>query len=215
MAIALQNLGGTNVLEVDGTHKAARVSLRPPEVLGWNSVGASSGLISSPPGVNALMFSFRNASPNPVLISRVGIGFLTTTAFTAAQSIEFGLTVARNYTVADSGGIAIALTGSNGKHRTSLATPAAVDGRILSTGQMNIGTRTLDGTQLAQQTGWSGGVGVTIPASLNNLFRHDAGDYPLILEQNEGITIVNNVAFGAGGVGKLCVNMEFAEVNSF
>jgi hypothetical protein len=215
MAIALQNLAGTDVLEIDEAFKAARVSLRPCEVLSWNSIGVSSGLIASGMGVNALLFSFRNASANPVLVRRVGLGFMTTTAFTVAQTVEFGLVVARNFTAAATGGSPVSLTGSNGKHRTSLATPTSLDCRILSTAPANIGTRTLDANQISQQTGWSGGLGVTIPVGLDNLFQHTPGDYPLVLAQNEGFEIVNNLAFGAGGVGKLTVNFEFAEAASY
>jgi hypothetical protein len=45
MAIQLQNTTGT-VMEVDTAFKAARASLRPSESLGWNSIGAQSGLVA-------------------------------------------------------------------------------------------------------------------------------------------------------------------------
>ena len=66
-----------------------------------------------------------NASANPVIVRRVGVGLTLTTGFTAAQELRFQLQVARSWTVADSGGTAVALTGNNCKHRTSLATPTS------------------------------------------------------------------------------------------
>jgi hypothetical protein len=47
------------------------------------------------------------------------------------------------------------------------------------------------------------------------LLTHDAGDYPLILAQNEGFIITNDVVMGAVGVIRLQVNIEFAEVTSY
>jgi hypothetical protein len=47
------------------------------------------------------------------------------------------------------------------------------------------------------------------------LLSHEAGDYPVILAQNEGLVITNGVAMGAAGVINLHVNVEFAEVASY
>jgi hypothetical protein len=148
-------------------------------------------------------------------VRRVGAGFVTTTAFTAAQQVELGLLLARNWTVADSGGTVIALTGNNGKHRTSLGTPTSIDCRIATTAALTGGTRTVDANTIGQQAGWSAGAGVTIPPSPDNLLQHAAGDYPLVLTQNEGFFVVNLFAMGAAGVGKAYVNFEFAEVAGY
>jgi len=214
MAISLQNLAGTNVLEVDGAFKAARVSLRPLEALGWNSVGAkSSGLTSI--AAAAPLFSFRNMSANPILVRRAGVGFITTTAFTAPQAVDFGLQVARAFTVSDTGGTPIALTGNNGKHRTSLATSSSIDCRIAASAALVAGSKTLDANHLGMVAGYSAGVGVTITPAPDNLFQHDAGDYPLVLAQNEGFNITNLTAIATGGGGLLFVNFEFAEAASY
>lgn len=213
--MAIQTQGSTgNVMEVDTAFKAARMSMRPVETLGWHSLGGQSGSLSGP-AANVPLFAFRNTGLNPIIVRRVGLGFITNVAFTVPQITDFGLAFARNWTASDTGGTAIALTGSNCKHRTSLATPAGVDCRIATTPNLGNGTRTLDANYIGQQAGWSAGAGTTIPPVLNNLFQHDAGDYPLLLAQNEGIVIVNLTAFGAGGTGKLYVNMEFAEVVSY
>ena len=210
----LLGAGGVNQMEVDGGFKAARVSLRPPEILGWYALGAQSGLLTGAVA-NSAVFSFRNISANPIMVRRVGAGFIATTAFTAAQRVDLGLQVARAFTASDTGGTAIALTGNNAKVRTSLATLTSVDARIASTAALTAGTKTLDTNHLAQIGAWVGAVGGGIAPAANNLLSHDPGDHPLVLAQNEGFNIMNLTAMGAGGVGILYVNLELAETLSF
>ncbi len=213
MAIQTQGTTG-NVMEVDTSFKAARATLRPAESLAWHSIGASTGLITGI-AAGAANFSLRNISSNVLIIRRVGIGFVTTTAFTAAQLMEFGLTVARAFTASDTGGTIVNLTGSNAKHRTSLATLTSVDCRVSGAAALVAGTRTLDGTSLATIGGWSAAAGQTIVPAPDNLLQHAAGDYPLVLAQNEGLIIQNLTTMGAAGVGKLYVNLEVAEAVSY
>lgn len=214
MAIIQSGGAAGTALLVDANFGAARVAVRPMDVLGWNSVGVASGLVTGL-AAGATIFSFRNLSNNPVLVRRAGVGFVTTTAFTAAQMVSFGLSAARAFTVSDSGGTAIALTGNNAKHRTSLVTPTSLDCRIATTGALTAGTRTVDANALGIQAGWSGAAGATIAPALNNLLSHDTGDYPVVLAQNEGLLVVNQTAMGAGGVGTAFVGIEFAEASAF
>lgn len=201
---------------VDATMKALRNSLRPMECLAWLSIGAASGALTGA-GANTPVFSFRNISANPIVIRRVGVGFIATTGFTAAQIVDFGLLVARSFTASDSAGTAIALTGSNAKMRSSLATVTSVDCRIAAAAALTAGTRTLDTNHLGQVGGYAGAAlaGVIVAPASNNLLQHDAGDYPLVLAQNEGFTITNITALGAAGVGRLYVNCELAEAVSY
>ena len=204
----------TRSAEIDATMKAIRASIRPQEALSWISAAERSGSLTGP-AANTALFSFRNLSANPVLVRRVGCGFLTTTAFTAAQEVAFGLKVARAFTASDTAGTALALTGSNAKHRTSLATLSSIDCRICAAANLTAGTKTLDSNNLGIAGGWSGAVGVTVQPSLNNLFAHDPEDYPLVLAQNEGLNIMNLVAFGAAGIGIFYAAIEVAEVSSY
>lgn len=214
MAIQILGQDGSSVLAVDATFDAARVTLRPVEVLGWYSLAAKSGLATGI-AANGSIFSLRNISSNLLMVRRVGVGFNTTTAFTAAQIVDVGLIVARAFTASDSGGTAITITGNNGKVRTSLATPTSVDCRISTTAALTAGTKTKDTNHLGLAAGWSGAAGQGIAPALNNLYSHDTGDYPLILNQNEGINIDVITAMGAAGVGNFYVNIEFAEVASY
>lgn len=214
MAIQILGQDGATVQKIDASFGASRVALRPAEVTSWLSIGAQSGNLSAL-AANTAVFSLRNLSANLLMIRRVGVGFITTTAFTIAQKIDFGLMVARAFTVSDTAGTAIALVGTNAKHRTSLGTLTSVDCRVAAAAALGAGTKTLDTNHLGQTGGWSGAAGITIQPAQDNLLQHSAGDYPVILAQNEGINIMNLTAMGAVGVGVLYVNLEVAECVSY
>lgn len=214
MAIQLLGADGTTLLAVDPQFQAQRVSLRPMQNLSWNSVGAQSGALTAA-GANTPIFSFRNLSANPIVIRRAGVGFITITAFTAGQIVDYGLMVARAFTVSDSGGTAIALIGNNAKHRTNLGTLTSVDCRIATTTALTAGTKTLDTNHLSQVGAFSSAIGVSLTPGLDNLLSNDAGDHPLILAQNEGINVMNITAMGTAGVIRAYVNLEIAEVTSY
>ena len=210
--------GGTSAAlqEVDSTFKAGRVTIRPAESLAWHSVGARSGAVTTATATGAL-FSFRNLSGNPIIVRRIGVGFVCTAGFTAGQELAFGLKVARAFTASDSGGTAIAITGNNTKMRTALALPTSVDCRIATTGALTAGTKTLDTNDLATVGAFAATTttGTVLAPALNNLLSHDTGDYPLVLAQNEGFNIQNLILMGAGGVGTFYANIEFAEAAAY
>jgi len=211
MAIQLQGNGGT-VAEVDSTFRAARITIRPQEVINWNSIAGTSGLLT---GVAAAgpVFSFRNTGANPIIVRRVSLGFYTTTAFTAAQGLAYQMFKATGFTASDTGGTALYTAGQN-KHRGSFTNiSSAPDIRISTTAALTAGTRTLETVPLAAACGSSTGVGTGLPTI--NLFSHDPGDYPLVLAQNEGFVIANGFAMGAAGVINLQTAVEFAEVTSY
>lgn len=211
MAIQVQGNGGT-VQEVDSTFRAARITIRPAELIGYYSYGAASGLLT---GVAAAgpVFSFRNTGSNLLIIRRVQVGFITTTAFTAAQGLAYQLLRASSFTVSDSGGTALYTAGQN-KSRTSFTNiSSAPDIRISTTAALTAGTRTLETVSLGIASGSSTGVGTSMPQT--TLLEQDAGDYPLVLAQNEGFVITNVVAMGAAGVINLHVNIEFAEATAY
>jgi hypothetical protein len=211
---SIENIAGTAAAEVDPSFSAVRMSLRPMEATGWHSVGLLTGALTGI-AANAAIFSFRNISANPILVRRIGVGFITTTAFTAAQMVQYGVKVARAFTASDTLGTAIALTGSNTKLRTALAVPTSVDCRISAAAALGAGTKTLDPNDIGTAIGFAGGVGQGITPALNNLFAHDTGDHPLTLVQNEGFNIMNLLLMGAAGVGTAVINFEFAEATDY
>jgi hypothetical protein len=212
---AIENITGT-FAEVDPALKSLRTSIRPPECLGWFSVGAQTGNMTAI-ATAAPIFSLRNIGTNSLIVRRVGVGLVATVGYTSAQKFDVALVVARNFTVSDSGGTTIAFAGSNAKHRTSLATLTSADCRIATTAALTSGTKTLDVNYVSQVFGWAatGAAGVVIPSSMDNLLKHDSGDYPIILGQNEGINIVSLTLGGAGGTVNALINIEITEAVSF
>ena len=205
--------GASGVLaEIDAGSLAQRVSLRPTRTLAWNSLGAQTGLLT---GIVAggRIFSLRNNhASNLILVRRVGLGIITTTAFTAAQLVEFGLLVGRAFTVSDTVGTDITPLTNNTKHRASLAVPN-VQGRISATAVVSGGTITTPDANYVGITGlWSSAVGVSLTPSMSNLLEHPADDLPLVLAANEGVVIQNITLMGAAGVVKAYINIEYAEI---
>lgn len=207
----LESLTGT-AAEVDNAFKAARATLRPMESLAWLEVAARSGALAGA-AANSAVFSLRNMSANPLIVRRLGIGWTSTTGFTVAQELAWGLMFARAFTVSDTAGTAISLAGNNCKVRTSLGALTSVDCRISAAVALTAGTKTLDTNHLGIVGAYAAATtaGNLLPPSNNNLQQHDPGDYPLVLAQNEGINVMNLVAMGAAGVGTLTVTLEVAE----
>jgi len=211
MAIQIQGNGGTTQ-EVDATFRAARVSLRPAEVIGYYTVSGASGALT---GVAAAgpVWSFRNTGANLILVRRVSIGFVTTTAFTTAQGLDYQMLRANSFTASDSGGTALFTAGQN-KHRNSFTNiTSAPDIRIASTGALTAGTRTLETAGVGIAGGSSTAVGTSMP--ITDILEQDSGDYPFVLAQNEGFVITNGIAMGAAGVIRLQVAVEYAETAAY
>ena len=206
---------------VDPTMQAIRFSERPPEILGSYQYAITSGALTVV-AAGGLVFSFRfnpAVVTNLCMIRRVEIGFATTTAFTAAQTLQYSMQIARAFTAVDSGGTSGAFTQANtGKMRTSMPTSQmSLTGsniQIATTGAMSAGTRTLDTQPMAYMSG-------SVPAStaINNIpltaiYQHQSGDYPLILAYQEGFIINNVQTMGAAGVGNLTVNVQWMELSA-
>jgi hypothetical protein len=146
-------------------------------------------------------------------VKRISVGFVTTTAFGAAQQMGFGVVTARSFTGADSGQTAIVLTGNNNKYRTSLASSSVTDARISATAAITVGTRTLDANSLGTTNFWVPGVGTSLAQT--DLISYDANDYPIVLANNEGFVINNLILMGATGVGTAVVNVEWFEAAAY
>jgi hypothetical protein len=218
------NLNGTGanagiLAQVDPLFQALRVSHRPIDVTGggWFSQALVSGALT---GVAAggSVFQFRMAAAGVfALVRRIRLSALTTTAFTSTQQqLDFALYVARSYTVNGTGGNVGTLSGNTSKYRTSYSEIQATDLRIASTAALGAGTWTLDSSPLSYMTGWSGGLGTGIlqPAPI---LQYDAEDHPLVLNgsNEEGLNIEMITAMGTGGVIKLYIDIEWAEVTSY
>jgi len=217
MAVQLQGNSGVTA-EVEANTRAMRVVIRPADVgaLGSYEISETSGTMAAGLAASSPIYSFRwgSASGLAVIRSIYMSAGNAGTAFAAGIG-TFKLIAARSFTVADTGGTAIAVTGNNAKMRTSHGTSLLSDARIASTATLTAGTRTLDATAIGCIT-----IPVSTAASTSLLSPgtkiFDAGssqEYPLILAQNEGFVITATVP--ATGTWAFAVNVEWDEVVSF
>lgn len=208
----------TTLMTVDPTMKAAHMVIKPDELTGAYQLSLTSGALTTVAAGTAsagTVFSFRYApgTGNVCVVKRISVGFVTTTAFSSAQQMGFGLFAARSFSGADSGGTAATLSGNNNKYRTSLATTSVSNINIGTTGALTAGTRTLDAQPLGTVNFWVSGVGTSLTTT--DLISYDPNDYPFVLANQEGFVIQNQILMGAAGVGTLVVNVEWFEATSY
>lgn len=208
-----------------------RVLAHPANALGyyaWNGSVAYTGLATLAP-----LFSMRwGDATRLAVILKVEIQVITTTTASAASVNERQLIIARSFTVADTGGTAVTLTGNNQKRRSSQGTSLVSDMRV--GGPLTAGTRTLDAAPVSTVVGWSGALstGTVIGASGSSpvgaarstegggvmaklLDATNGQDYPIVLAQNEGIIIRMGAAQPTGAANQTFFNIVWAEVNAY
>jgi hypothetical protein len=217
---------GTELL-IDPTFGSVRTRLVPAEygnqgVYGGHyQAAAVTGAITVIAGGGAI-FSTRWAAvaggPSFMLLKRVQLAWVVTTAFGAAQVIDFDIVRATAFTVSDSGGTALTpFTGNNNKVRSSIMNTSQVtDMRIAAAAALTAGTRTQDanpfgylpaGTQPAANTA------LLTAAGLTDLYKDDAiAQHPQMFGNNEGFQIRVVTTMGATGIMKAYVVVTWAEV---
>lgn len=207
---------GTTVAKADNSFDALRVSMYPNELTAKYMITMSTGALTGvAAGTANIVFAMRQLDTTVLQIRRIGLSWLTTTGYTAAQYQDWQVHIARSYSVSSSGGTPWASTSNNSKIRTSLAAPTSMDMRIATTLALTAGTFTADTNPVAQcgcnnAAATAGGL---IPFVW--LVDQGPGDYPIILAQNEGIVISPVTAMGAAGVGTLTVTVEFCQAAAY
>jgi len=201
-----------DVMTVDPTFKAARVSIRPPEVTGAYRLAQRSGIIAASTAATSILYAFRYTGTGVAVISSVRVGLNVTTGYTAG-SIVFSIWATRSYTVTETTAYTAAtLTTNNAKLRTSFATCAVAAG-ICTTTTISGGTGTDDAQPLSAVT-------FNLPATITgqpvqDFFNFNLQSYPLVCAQNEGFRIRNDTAFAATGASNLVVSIEWFEASAY
>jgi hypothetical protein len=214
----------TDLLTVDPTTKAARVTAKPTEygTLGHYKWGASTGILPAALGANSEIVQFRwSNSTNLCLITKIRVSAaVTTTFFAAGVPVEIDIIKSTAWTVAGTGGTAPTLAATL-KTRSSMGNSliAAGDLRIATTAALGAGTKTLEANSMASLVAAG-----PITASLNGtiippgtvMWEPDMGDgeHPLLLGTNEGFSI-RSVAVPATGTWRFSVNINWVELSAF
>lgn len=190
------------------------------QILGFYRASLTTGLLT---GVAAgtstaghiMALRWRDAS-KLFLLKYIRLRWQTTTAFTAAQEMLFKAIRASGYTAAHTGGTQIAVSGQAFKARTAhpATAIAANDLSVGGVGALTAGTHTLDAEAFASLNAFSQlGASPFMPYGEKEDWLEAEGASPLILAQDEGIIVRNEVAMGAAGVGRLTVDLAWAEAN--
>ena len=202
---------------MEANTRAARVTVRPIDVgsLGAYSVAATSGTIAAGAVANAPVFSFRWGDATRVcLVRKVSVAMASLATGFAAGIGQLGFIIARGFSSSDSGGIVLTLTGNNAKRRTSFGSTLVTDSRISSTGALTAGTRTLDTNDASLLQFAVGTATNTVMLATMPIWSPDwAGDWPLVLVQNEGFIIRATVP--ATGTWQVQVCVEWCETAAF
>ena len=219
----LTNAAGTVQTDVDAVHKALRVTAKPQDhgSNGHYAWGGFTGILPAAIAANSEIFQFRNAAATLCLIQRVKISAcVSTTFFAAGVPVQIDLIRSTSWSVAGTGGTAVAPAALLRKRNTfANSVIASGDMRIATTAALGAGTKTLDTYALAAIAAPG-----PITASLNGqiiapdttLFESPISDghYPLTLAQNEGFSI-RAVAVPGTGTWTATVAVEWIEVASY
>jgi hypothetical protein len=214
MGIKLTGNAGGNV-EVEPGNLAMRVVIRPDDYasLGIYHLGGTSGTMTAGLAAASPVFSFRYGGSNLALVKKIIISAgNTATAFTAGL-ISFNLFVARSFSASDTGGTGITPTTTSNRLRTTMATTGVTDIRISSTGTLTAGTRTPDAQALAILATSIPNVAGTPLFAPFAIFEARAGEFPLVLANNEGFIILATVP--ATGTWSFSVNVMWEELTTY
>lgn len=217
--------GSTSDLQTVTPKLAGRVAGPYPATTattnGFYHLGATSGLVTgvaAGDATNGHLFAFRNTSATLMMVTRLQFQWFTTTGFTAAQEFRLALFRLTGYTASHTGGTAITAAGAGGmKRRSSYANSVLGDARIATTVQLTAGTHTFDAQPW--MTGAYSELAAAATVQMGRFEREwrisESDNHPLVLTTNEGIVVRNEIAMGAGGVGRLSIEVDWFEDTSW
>ena len=213
MSVVLAGNAGV-ASEVEANTRALRTTPRPIDVgsLGSYSIAGTTGTVAAGAAANSLIFTFRwTSATNTALIRKVTTAMASLgTGFTAGVG-SCGIIFARGFTVADTGGTTLTITGNNAKRRTSFGTTTLQEARISTTAALTAGTRTLDAQDLALTMFAVSAATNTVMLPTTAIWSPDfSGEWPMVLAQNEGFSVRYTVP--ATGTWQAQFGVEWSEV---
>lgn len=216
--------------QVDRTHRAGRVSIRPWEHDAgghYRIAGRSGGLTSATVTAAGPLFSLRwspQTSNLLLALLRLKAFYIPTVVFSSAQELGLDLARVTGFTASDSTGTAIVPSAMRDR---AMPASSVTDARIAATTVLTAGTRTVDTTSVLEIGG--GLVNVVNAAAATAYvnpteggpqafgFDYDPlmrGEYPLILSKDEGFLVRNTVVFPAAGTATLVVVAHVVEFSN-
>ena len=176
-------------------------------------LSAQSGLmtgIAAGTGTAGHLFAWRWTDATKICILRtLRIRLQVVTAFTAAQEVSLRLFRLTGYSASHTGGTQITVFP---KKETRLPASLVNDARIATASALTAGTHTLDGQEFGGLAAWSqGGAAPLVNVSEAILIGDDLSENLVAFGVNEGFIIRNEIVYGAAGVARLQVDVDWCE----
>lgn len=142
------------------------------------------------------------------VIQRLRIRSFTIAGYTGAQEVLLAVFKLTAYTAAHTGGTAITPVKKSEAYAAPLMTI-----RIADTGALTAGTQTLSDGVIRSGAFSELAAGAAVPKGAIDILlsTEDLIRDPLILGNNEGLVLRNEIAMGAGGTARICVEMDWRE----
>ena len=213
-----------NLLKVGQDFGAAKTENKPIDMqgLGAYSWGGFSGILPAALAANSELFQFRWADATRfAVIRKIKISAaVSTTYFAAGVPVQIDLIKSSAWTVQGTLGTGITPAATIKKRSAMPSTLLAVgDMRMATTAALGAGTKTLEANAMcavvASAPITASLYGSIIPAG-TVLWQSEIadGEHPLVLAQNEGISI-RSVAVPATGTWTVAIEIQWAEVVSY
>lgn len=185
-----------------------------PYDTGYYRLSQSVALIATQAAAPASIFSCRwTDATRLMMVERLRMKWLQTAAWTATQVESVGVSIARSYTVTDTGGTSVLANVI--KRRTTMAGTLLGDARVAtSAAGIVAGTRALDSGDLDAM------LTVNTITNINTIVYDvtldwDIAKHPIILAQNEGIVARLGSALPAAGTATFYIELDWGEIDSF
>lgn len=204
--------------------RALNVNIKPVE---YNASGTALGhyrvnhrtVLLAAQAANSRLFSLRNPSTNPCVITRLVIKWMQTAAHTAMIEDSLDIFKLTAFTVVDNTNVVtlssvVKRTGNMAAAPNVVATGVTVAGAAAG---MTGGTLTKSANSIGQLPYLLSLAAPTgnVPPQILDIFDDVNGTHPLVLGQNEGFEIENRVLLGAAAGSSIYVDCGWAEVSSF
>lgn len=224
MAIQIQGNSGI-VAEVDGTaFRALNIVSRPIDhgALGHYTFGGITGILPAALAANSEIFQFRwTDSTRLCAVRKIRISAaVSTTFFAAGVPVQIDLVKSTGWSAAGTGGTGVSPAALL-KKRSSMGSSLIASGdiRIATTAALGAGTKTLETASLSAIVA-AGPITASLDGTIIEpgtiLWQSEVadGEHPLVLAQNEGLSI-RSVAVPATGTWTAAITIDWAELTDY
>ena len=198
---------------VEGSYKAGKYSgLITTVAAGTATAGHLWAARWSVPAATALTDKRRVA-----VLQRLRIRAKTIAGFTAAQEFQLALFKLTGYTAAHTGGTAeVPEKKFTGITPTLMPAPLMTI-RIAAAAELTAGTHTIGTDPIASDSFAELAAGAAVPKGGVEIFlsTEDLIQHPIMLVDGEGLLVRNEVLMGAAGTVRLCVEMDWHELQRY